>query len=1755
MTKLFILKKEKTKIMSKKTRILILVVFCVSISAGFLGLDIIDTKNFSHDNKEDIRNEINSDTVSEESYPVPILKNESLASSGSISTIFSEDFEWAWLLGLGDWHVGDWNDQSGQDYFGITDRKANGGSWSVWCAQEGQNSYYGGYNRDLQNYDDNQNSFLLRNRVIDLSAQDLAYIDFYAWYETESPYDYLAPRFYTTSSSWAIDYSNKLQGSSTSWNRYYWRFPTQYMHSQAAFGFNFFSDYSICSDYGVALDDIKLVSADITIESCYLSTSSVWPGETVTLNYQIHNPTPFSISVGLGASLYHSNYIDDSSNDVIVNVPSGYSFHSREFNIPSDAPSGVYDLHYGLWSGNPGDTSNGNRIWDTKVKSNELTVKSKPDIIIEELSLSVNPTGDHIVTISAVIKNQGGSTASSFYVKFLSDYRGNYGQEKDLGNVYIDSLGSGLSTTIYKVTSAIAPGNHILEAHADYNNRVDESNTQNNWKWETFYFKGVNLVVEDIWWDTSLESGKKIWFRIKNTGDGDLEKEIRSKLFIDGIYHSYSDIDELRSGYTREFYTSYIQLAAGLKHIKIIVDANNDVLETNENDNERSENMGVTSLFVYIDNSDNQDATVEFSIDGSGYNWNLDAPAGSCSMPSQNYYIAGNRNHKIDYRWYDEETSSWYYGSLIDYVSEGSRIGFGLHVDFQGPVSISGSLKYYNENAEEYQPIRFATVEIYAEGGLWAVASTWTDSEGNYEFNFLSGIDQRNLFLKIYSDCDAVKVHTGGLLQNSHCFQSPMIYSDSPNINFDVNFDQSEENLGAWNIYHRILDGNWFICDFNSGEAPPKVFVVYYKDYISSKGCSYYDGQDTIHISGGEFDSGDELDDSVILTTYGYFIHQKYGGRGELNIDYQGDGHYWNSHENPETAFSEGFAHAFSGMVRHYFYMRDNNFWLQYHQNPHYYYIFSDARLNADLFINLESTWFSGSSDHSDVEGAIGGILYDIYDPRNDDVNGDSIGDILSLGFTPIWWIMTEYDPEPGNIYYNHPHNIDDFKSGFNNYYEENYRSAIIKLYYEHGINRNHIPYCSVSFPNGNEILSGSITINVDASDEDGDIECLKFLYSVDDSVWYEIGIDENPDDGWSIIWNSEGIDEHSVWVKVEVMDSLGVSAFDVTDQSFAVYNSPDLIPQHLYTSDLMLNQKSEFSSGQPIVISVEIVNNAPVAVGSGFYMDIYIDEERVWRQYYSSLSGLEDISVEFDGTFVSDEGTHTVEVIVDPFNQISELSELNNHLSTQIEVVIPEFLVLAYQCADNNLESYCLDDYNDLKCIGSSSEITFISQIDRIDGYDSRYGDWNGCERFYIEKGLDPTVENSVGSLGEINMGAETTFVDFINWASQRFKANRHILILENHGATWLGCCFDSSSSNDVLDLHEISTGLSAYNSINDDCIDILLMDDCLMGAIEVAYELSPYVNYQVSAESVGWTNTWPYHTFSGTGIFDLLASDPSITSFEFAKKMVELATLNDNANHVTTSIAAYNLSLIDDLHNVFEEFSYSLINNMHNYREEFRDIRDTLPYFIGPYSGQVDRILDLYNLIAEMSQVPENSIQDAADSIHDILGLSGGRDESFIIKERHTPTCDFAHGLSIYFPNDPSDFDNDYFTSGRFVTETIWPIFLEQWYDDNPPEIYSIQINNGDSYTNNARVSINLDALDNLELKSFCISTDGLEFSNWLPYEENFEWIIPKSNGVQYIIVKIRDSSGLITTGSDSIIFDGSNPFFEQDLVNQNI
>lgn len=190
-------------------------------------------------------------------------------------------------------------------------------------------------------------------------------------------------------------------------------------------------------------------------------------------------------------------------------------------------------------------------------------------------------------------------------------------------------------------------------------------------------------------------------------------------------------------------------------------------------------------------------------------------------------------------------------------------------------------------------------------------------------------------------------------------------------------------------------------------------------------------------------------------------------------------------------------------------------------------------------------------------------------------------------------------------------------------------------------------------------------------------------------------------------------------------------------------------------------------------------------------------------------------------------------------------------------EPILFEWTVLVYLDGDNDLEEYAFDDFNTMETIGSTADIRILVYVDFWTGSHTPF---TGARCYEITQDNNPSLIVSTqlpaGLPSEPNMGQWQTLRDFIVFGQAYAPADHYLLTLWNHGAGAYGLCVDDTSS-DRLTISELK---QALNDPLVQHLDIVAFDACLMGQLEVAYEIRDATDIVVfSEESVPLTG-FPY-------------------------------------------------------------------------------------------------------------------------------------------------------------------------------------------------------------------------------------------------------------------------------------------------------
>jgi len=501
--------------------------------------------------------------------------------------------------------------------------------------------------------------------------------------------------------------------------------------------------------------------------------------------------------------------------------------------------------------------------------------------------------------------------------------------------------------------------------------------------------------------------------------------------------------------------------------------------------------------------------------------------------------------------------------------------------------------------------------------------------------------------------------------------------------------------------------------------------------------------------------------------------------------------------------------------------------------------------------------------------------------------------------------------------------------------------------------------------------------------------------------------------------------------------------ADDAQEPSDIMAAGPDLHMARYYLEETDGTSIYRATSGRPVYAFGVVTNSGDTDAGA-FKVFCWLDSVPYCYWNITGLGAGASITVQTPDFSLSEVAMHTITFRADCDSEVFESDETNNQIAWALYVDPAEWTVLLYMDGDNNLEFDMLYDFMRMTGVGSNHFVSVVVQMDRSPSYDTTYGDWDQCLRFYVESPMLAYESDALMDIGEVNMGDGATLEDFLVWGAQTYVADRYMVVLKDHGGSWIGCCQDGTSGGDILSLPEISYAFRAMVNETGSPVDLLLFDDCLMGSLEVVAEMNGTVDYMVASETSGWTSNIDYDE-----LLLNLKSDTSMSTEELAVSIAENMNLVDNNTYTTQCAGAYDLTKVDALIGGLNDYLDDLYTSWvedPGYLQWSRGCSQSLEVL-----GDPDTV-DLYQFITNTMMLCDNpDLNVTGQAVLDMLNSSSA--DPFVLTCLTTQSASFCHGLSAYFPLWLDDFSSSYMSCGAICHMSEWPSMVETYLNDGPP------------------------------------------------------------------------------------------------------
>jgi hypothetical protein len=306
----------------------------------------------------------------------------------------------------------------------------------------------------------------------------------------------------------------------------------------------------------------------------------------------------------------------------------------------------------------------------------------------------------------------------------------------------------------------------------------------------------------------------------------------------------------------------------------------------------------------------------------------------------------------------------------------------------------------------------------------------------------------------------------------------------------------------------------------------------------------------------------------------------------------------------------------------------------------------------------------------------------------------------------------------------------------------------------------------------------------------------------------------------------------------------------------------------------------------------------------------------------------------------------------------------------------VAEWSVLVYLVADNDLDPYTEEDFQELKDGGSSTSVNVLMLVDRL--YEPAY-------LYCIEDNDMVELE----SLGEVNMGDAETLKWFIDYSDEHFPSEHMLLFFWDHGTPTGGVGVDTTISEesepgtdwDWLSHHEMISALEGKH------VDVIATDECSIGQMETLYEYAAKgldVDYVVASESyIGWRG------FSYDKIVQALVLDPTLDGRELSLIIVEeftnLFSKPPYQSEILTTQSVFDMSKIIPLGDCVSAMANALSDDMDSYR---RVLKEASLSAMMPWGARCESWIDMITFV---EYILENSKKGSAvaSACQDVLDV----------------------------------------------------------------------------------------------------------------------------------------------------------------------
>jgi hypothetical protein len=288
-----------------------------------------------------------------------------------------------------------------------------------------------------------------------------------------------------------------------------------------------------------------------------------------------------------------------------------------------------------------------------------------------------------------------------------------------------------------------------------------------------------------------------------------------------------------------------------------------------------------------------------------------------------------------------------------------------------------------------------------------------------------------------------------------------------------------------------------------------------------------------------------------------------------------------------------------------------------------------------------------------------------------------------------------------------------------------------------------------------------------------------------------------------------------------------------------------------------------------------------------------------------------------------------------------------------------------------------------------------------------------------------------NLANFTDANMGSYETLATFLTWTHEQYRYDRVILFLIGHGEAYTGMLFDENHKSDPLTLPELKKALNhgGYN------VDLIGLDTCLMGSLEVASTIAGYAPFMIASQEVEPAQGWEYNA----GI-SFLASHPQASIEDIGRIII--------SSYLENPSPGKTLSLLD-----LRETG-AVLENLEKLSRNLLPLIDTVEGFTtvsqafseSQQFGRTERYaldpatMDLIDVTKNLKQ-KEPILTDYTDMLLESI-------EKMVILTGHDDTIDTAGGVAILSPVQINSEFYQYYRDETAITPA-WDRFMTRYLE----------------------------------------------------------------------------------------------------------